>query len=138
MDRRSLVLVSATLAAALAILVVVGLRVLERDRDALFARYGSERQRAAQEAARGLTGDIAEVGEDLALASALLRETISTQLAERQLHAIASIKREDQEQALIWRLKVREQFTSIFSRGLVTRRTKASERNRKPSSSFSE
>ena len=32
---------------------------------------------------------------------------------------IASVKREDQEQALIWRLKVREQFTSIFSRGLV-------------------
>lgn len=32
---------------------------------------------------------------------------------------IAAIKRTDEQQALIWRLKVREQFASLFSRGLL-------------------
>jgi signal transduction histidine kinase len=94
MARRPLLLVSATLVAALTLLVVVGLRVLERDRDALFARYGRDREQAMAEAARGVEGEVAGIGKDLELASTLLRGAETTRLAERELHAIATIKRE--------------------------------------------
>lgn len=94
MARRPLLLVSATLIAALTLLVVVGLRVLERDRAALFARYGQDREQALSEAARGVAGQVEDIGEDLDLAATLLEDADTTRLAERELHAIATIKRE--------------------------------------------
>ncbi len=94
MDRRALILVSGTLAAALTILVMIGLRVLERDRAGLLDRYGESREQAIEEAARGLATEVADIGEDLALASTLLKSAETQQLAERELHAIATIKRE--------------------------------------------
>lgn len=94
MPRRPLVFVSALLVAALALLVFVGLRVLERDRERLFSAYAHEREQTVQEAARGLIGEVSDIGDDLELASALLQGASSTQLAERELHAIATIKRE--------------------------------------------
>jgi two-component system, NtrC family, sensor histidine kinase HydH len=94
MAGRPLLLVSATLVAALTLLVVVGLRVLERDRNRLFSSYAHEREQGIEEAARGVTSDISDIGEDLDLASTLLQGADSTQLAERELHAIATIKRE--------------------------------------------
>jgi signal transduction histidine kinase len=94
MARRPLIVVSGLLVAALALLVVIGLRVLERDRDRLFSQYAHEREQAVAETARGLTDDLADIGEDLELASALLQGASSPQFAERELHAIATIKRE--------------------------------------------
>src|SRR5690349_5725337 len=94
MARRPLLLVSGTLVTALTLLVVVGLRVLQRDRDALFAGYGQDRTEAMAEAVRGVAGEIADIGDDLELASTLLQGAETTQLAERELHAIATIKRE--------------------------------------------
>lgn len=94
MARRPLVFVSGLLVAALALLVMVGLRVLERDRDRLFSQYAHERAQAVEEAARGVAGEVSDIGDDLELASALLQGASSTQLAERELHAIATIKRE--------------------------------------------
>ncbi len=94
MARRPLLLVSGTLVAALTLLVVMGQRVLERDRDALFSRYGHEREQGIEEAARGVAGEVADIGDDLDLASTLLQGADTTQLAERELHAIATIKRE--------------------------------------------
>ncbi|MBA3499127.1 MAG: PAS domain-containing protein, partial [Deltaproteobacteria bacterium] len=94
MARRPLIFVSAALLASLTVLVIVGLRVLERDRDALFARYAHEREQAMQEAARGVGSDVSDIGDDLDLASTLLQSAESTTLAERELHAIVTIKRE--------------------------------------------
>jgi two-component system, NtrC family, sensor histidine kinase HydH len=94
MARRPLLLVSATLAAALTLLVIVGLRILERDRNRLFSSYAHEREQGIEEAARGVTSEVSDIGEDLDLASTLLQGAESTQLAERELHAIATIKRE--------------------------------------------
>jgi two-component system sensor histidine kinase HydH len=94
MARRPLLVVSGTLVGALTVLVIMGQSVLERDRDALFAAYGREREQGIEEAARGLTADVADIGEDLDLASTLLQGADTTRLAERELHAIATIKRE--------------------------------------------
>ena len=82
------------LVAALSLLVVVGLRVLQRDRDALFARYAEQRALAMHEAARGVAGEVADIGDDLELASTLLQSAETTRLAEREMHGIATIKRE--------------------------------------------
>jgi two-component system sensor histidine kinase HydH len=94
MARWPFILISAALVTSLTVLVVVGQRVLDRDRDALFARYGHEREQVIQEAARGVAGEVSDLGEDLDLASTLLQSAESTKLAERELHAIATIKRE--------------------------------------------
>ncbi|MGE0402215.1 MAG: sensor histidine kinase [Kofleriaceae bacterium] len=91
---RPLLLVSVALLAALSLLVVTGLRVFERDRDELLARYGHDREVGLAEAARGLVGDVADVSDDLELAAAVLHGADSPTLAERELHAIATIKRE--------------------------------------------
>ncbi len=87
-------IVSGILVAALSLLVIVGLRVLQRDRDALSSRYGRDREQVMEEAARGVAGEVADIGDDLELASTLLKNAETTRLAERELHAIASIKRE--------------------------------------------
>ena len=94
MARRPLVFVSAALIASLTVLVVMGQRVLERDRDALFARYGQERAQGIEEAARGVAAEVSDIGDDLELASILLQGAETQTLAERELHAIATIKRE--------------------------------------------
>jgi PAS domain S-box-containing protein len=94
MARRPLIVVSAALVTSLTVLVIIGQRVLERDRDALFTRYAHEREQAIQEAARGVATDVSHIGDDLDLASTLLQSAESTKLAERELHAIATIKRE--------------------------------------------
>jgi hypothetical protein len=94
MARRPLFFVSGMLVATLALLVMVGLRVLARDRDRLFAQYAHEREQAVAEATRDVSGEISDIGDDLELAAALLQGMSSTQLAERELHAIATIKRE--------------------------------------------
>lgn len=94
MARRPIIFVSAALLTSLTVLVVVTQRVLDRDRDALFARYGQEREQAMQEAGRGIASDVSDIGDDLDLASTLLQSAESRKLAERELHAIATIKRE--------------------------------------------
>lgn len=91
--RRPIVLVSLALFVALATLVWFGAQVLERDREALYARYGNERAQGIEEAARGFAADISEIGEDLALA-AVLHGGENAQPSERELTAIATIKRE--------------------------------------------
>jgi signal transduction histidine kinase len=94
MARRPLVIVSAILALALTILVVIGMRVLARDRAELFARYGETREHAIEEVARGVAGEVTDISDDLDLAAILYASAENEQLAERELHAIATIKRE--------------------------------------------
>jgi two-component system, NtrC family, sensor histidine kinase HydH len=94
MPRRPLIFVSVTLIVALTVLVWIGLRVLERDRADLFDRYGETRAHVLEEAARSVSAEATDVGEDLDLASTLLESGDSTQIVERELHAIATIKRE--------------------------------------------
>ncbi|NVB81096.1 MAG: hypothetical protein HOV81_22055 [Kofleriaceae bacterium] len=93
MIRRPIALVSLALFVALATLVWFGVQVLARDREALYARYGNERAQGIEEAARGFAADISEIGEDLALA-AVLHGGENAQPSERELTAIATIKRE--------------------------------------------
>lgn len=94
MTRRPLLVVVFALLGALAVLSIVGARVLNRDRSAMYERYASERRQGIEEAAHGLAGDIADIGDDLELAASLLQNAESPQVAERELHAIATIKRE--------------------------------------------
>ncbi|MBA3394358.1 MAG: PAS domain-containing protein [Deltaproteobacteria bacterium] len=94
MARRPFILVSAALVTSLTVLVLMGQRVLERDRAALFARYAEERQHGIEEAARGVAGEVSDLGDDLDLASTLLQSAESPMVAARELHAIATIKRE--------------------------------------------
>jgi len=74
-------------------LVALGQRVLARDRAALRAAYASERLRAVEEAAAALARDVEEIDEDLELAATLLSQTNQPEVRERELHAIATIKR---------------------------------------------
>lgn len=76
------------------LLVVIGQRLLQRDRAALYERFGLEREQGVEEAVRGIASDVTDIGEDLELASTLLQSAETTRLAERELHAIATIKRE--------------------------------------------
>ena len=91
---RPILLVATALVIALVILAVVGRRVLESDRDAMYDRYAQDRLATLQEAAHAFAGDIADIGEDLDLASTLLKNAESPQVAERELNAVATIKRE--------------------------------------------
>jgi signal transduction histidine kinase len=86
--------VIATLLVASTLLVVVGAKLLQRDRAALFERFGQDRKQTLEEAARGLLGEVTDIGDDLELASTLLEKAETIELAERELHAIATIKRE--------------------------------------------
>ncbi len=94
MAARPLLIVAGTLVAALTVLVLVGQRVLDRDRNALVTRFAKDRAQGIEEAARGIASEIADIGDDLRLASTLLQTAESTTLAEREMHAIATIKRE--------------------------------------------
>lgn len=81
-------------AATIAVATIVALRVLDRDRDRLHAAFAQERLQALEEAARSLEADIAEIDEDIALAATLLESAESAAVADREIHAIATIKRE--------------------------------------------
>jgi signal transduction histidine kinase len=94
MPRRALLVVGCTLVAALTGLFIGGQRVLERDRRQLYASYADGRRQLVEEAARGVEADLADIGDDLTLATTLLEGADSPQVAERELHAIATIKRE--------------------------------------------
>jgi two-component system, NtrC family, sensor histidine kinase HydH len=94
MPRHPFLVVSGTLVAALAGLVWMGQRVLERDRDALFARYAEDRSHGVEEAAHSVAAELADVREDLNLAATLVRDSESPALVEREMQAIATIKRE--------------------------------------------
>jgi signal transduction histidine kinase len=79
---------------ALVGLIFAGRRVLERDREALYERYSTARTQEVVQAARTFAADQANVVEDLDLAATLLDDAESPRVAERELHAIATIKRE--------------------------------------------
>lgn len=90
---RILVVVVA-LAAAIVALVVGGRRVLQHDREELLARYTQERRDQLEHATEALAADLSDIGEDLELAATLLEHAETPQIAERELHSIATIKRE--------------------------------------------
>jgi signal transduction histidine kinase len=92
--RRQILLIVAVLVTALAALAVVGSRVLDADRARLYERYAHERLHVLEEAGRVLERHVREVAEDLDLAATLLEGGAPGSYAERQLHAIATIKRE--------------------------------------------
>ncbi|HVK82808.1 MAG TPA: HAMP domain-containing sensor histidine kinase [Kofleriaceae bacterium] len=87
-------LVIAILIAALTALAYVGQQVFHRDRDALFARFGQERTHGIENAARSLSQDIADIGENLELVATLLETTETPKQVERTLRAVATVKRE--------------------------------------------
>ena len=93
MTRSTVVVVIASIA-ALVVLVIAGRRVLERDRDALYARYAAIRTQDAEEAAHELGKNLADIREDLELAATLVDNADSPEVSTRELHAIATIKRE--------------------------------------------
>jgi signal transduction histidine kinase len=71
-----------------------GSHVLARDRDAMYTRFAHERKQGIDIAARAVASDLDDVGRDLELAAALLRTAETPRVAERELNAIATIKRE--------------------------------------------
>src|SRR3569623_991496 len=93
MTRSTVVVVIASIA-ALVVLVLAGRRVLERDRDALYAHYAAVRTQDADEAAHELAKNLADIREDLELAATLVDNANSPDVSTRELHAIATIKRE--------------------------------------------
>lgn len=94
MLRQPILVVLAILVAALGALAYVGIRVMRSDRDALYERYANERAQALDDASHGVSSEIEKIGGDLDLACALLEDAESPQIAERQLRAMATIKRE--------------------------------------------
>jgi signal transduction histidine kinase len=73
---------------------VIGARVLAHDRRAMHEQLARDRLHSLDELARGFEHDVTEIAEDLELAATLIASAESTSLAERELHAIATIKRE--------------------------------------------
>lgn len=94
MSLRPLLVMISALAIALVVLIVGGRHVLRRDREALFERFTREQTTVIREAATGLASDLSDIGEDLELAATLLDSAEPPEVAERELRAIATIKRE--------------------------------------------
>jgi signal transduction histidine kinase len=92
--RPTILLITAVLAGALVALVVVGSRVLDRDRERLYERYARERLHILEEAGRVLERDMQGVVEDFDLAATFTEQVDSDLLVERALEAITTIKRE--------------------------------------------
>ncbi len=92
MSRATSIAVAMVVLAAIALLLI-GNHVLERDRSALRRTYAEERLQAVQQAAVTLAGDVEEIDEDLELAATLLSRSTLPAVRERELHAIATIKR---------------------------------------------
>ena len=91
---RPILLVVAILACALAALAAIGAGVLDRDRESLYEQYAKERMVPIDEASHAVAAEIDNIAVDLDLASALVEDADSARVAERQLHAIATVKRE--------------------------------------------
>jgi len=79
---------------ALIALGVIGVRVLARDRERGQGDFAQDKLEALDRAAHELGNDVGEIGEDLELAGALLERAGSPEIADRELHAVATIKRE--------------------------------------------
>jgi two-component system, NtrC family, sensor histidine kinase HydH len=94
MARRRLLLVLAVLAVVIAGLERVGTRMLETDRREMYASYADDRMHRLEAAALDLGNDVEKIGQDLELAAALATRTVSTEVFERELTAIAAITRE--------------------------------------------
>jgi signal transduction histidine kinase len=94
MTHRPIVVVVLASLAALVVLVLAGRRVLERDRVALYDRYAGQRTLEVEEAAHELEAELADLSEDLDLAATLLQNAEPPDAAQREMHAIATIKRE--------------------------------------------
>ncbi|HEV7559433.1 MAG TPA: hypothetical protein VGO00_28350, partial [Kofleriaceae bacterium] len=94
MTRRALLVMITVLVAAFATLVVVGARLLARDRATLVDEFSRDRLHALQEGARSFADDVKDIGNDLDLASALLQRVETDHVAaERELHAVATVER---------------------------------------------
>jgi two-component system, NtrC family, sensor histidine kinase HydH len=91
---RPLAILVIVVLSALVTLGIVGASVLARDRDAMYERFARDRLHSLDELARSLENDVVDIGEDLELAATLLGTANSNPAAERELHAIATIKRE--------------------------------------------
>jgi signal transduction histidine kinase len=94
MTHRPIVIVVVASLATFVVLVLAGRRVLERDREELYSRYASDQTLDVEEGAHELGAVLADLDEDLDLAATLLEHGGSPEAAERDLHAIATIKRE--------------------------------------------
>ena len=94
MAHRPIIVVVLASLAALVVLVFAGRRVLDRDREALYREYTRQRTQQVTEAAHDFAGDLADISEDLELAATLLDNADSPESADRELHGIATIKRE--------------------------------------------
>ena len=92
--RRPILVVALAVVVALAALAVVGIRVLERDRRALYAGYARDRLAELEASGHAFADEITDVDKDLQLAVALFAQAETPREAERELHAIATIKRE--------------------------------------------
>jgi signal transduction histidine kinase len=82
-----------TLVVALAVLLIVGRRSLERDRQKLYADYAADRTHRLERAAVGLAGDVDTIGEDLQLAATLVGRGTAPDEFRRELGAIATVTR---------------------------------------------
>lgn len=91
---RTTLIVAVVMVASLVVVGIIGVRVLDRDRHAMLDRFAQDRLLVLQEAARSLSTDTNEISEDLDLAATLLDDAESRHVADRELHAIATIKRE--------------------------------------------
>ncbi len=91
---RPTLIVICVMVTSLVVVGIIGTRILDRDRDAMHARFAEDRMHVLEEAARSLASDASEISEDLDLAATLLEDAESMHAADRELHAISTIKRE--------------------------------------------
>lgn len=91
---RRTAIVGIVLLACLSTLWLAAAHVLARDRDAAEHELARDRLQTLTGAASALGADLAGIGKDLALAATLIEQAPSADSAERELHAIAAIKRE--------------------------------------------
>jgi two-component system sensor histidine kinase HydH len=91
---RHVLVACAIVVAALLTLAIIGVRVLARDRQRIQREFGLDKLELLDRTASGLGNDVGEIGEDLELAGALLERAVNVEIADRELHAIATIKRE--------------------------------------------
>jgi hypothetical protein len=100
MTRAQVAAVLVVVAAALALTVIVGSRVRDRDRRAIHEGLAQVRQQRLEVAATELVNDIEKIGDDLALALALVASTDDSRRMDRDFQAITAIAREYQSLAL--------------------------------------
>lgn len=91
---RHVLVACAIVIAALLTLAFIGVRVLARDRLRIQREFGLDKLDSLDRTASALGNDVGEIGEDLELAGALLQRAGNVEIADRELHAIATIKRE--------------------------------------------